>query len=215
MKLFLDTADVAAIRRAQATGLLDGVTTNPSLVAKQGGRFREVVAEIAGLVPGPVSVEAMATTAEGLIAEACEIATLAPNVVVKLPMTPAGCAAARVLEREKGVRVNITMVFSPTQALLALKTGASFVSIVLSRLDAVGIESGPLVTDTMAIKRNYGFGSEIIAGSVKTQSHVLACLRAGVDIVTVPEALFFQMFGHPLTEAGLAQFARDWKDVQV
>ena len=136
-----------------------------------------------------------------------------PNVVVKLPMTAPGCAAAAVLERERGVRVNITMIFSPTQTLLAMKTGASFVSIVLSRLDAVGIESEALVRDAVLLKRNYGFRSEIIAGSMKTQNHVLACQRAGLDVVTIPEALFFQLFEHPLTEAGLAQFARDWGKV--
>jgi transaldolase len=215
MKLFLDTADPEAIRRAQATGLLDGVTTNPSLVAKQGGDFRALVSEICRLVPGPVSAEAVGETAEGLVAEASELAALAPNVVVKLPMTVAGCTAARLLEQEKGVRVNLTMVFSPTQALLAMKTGASYVSIVLSRLDAVGIESDALVRDAVTIKRNYGFASQLIAGSVKTQNHLLSCLRAGVDIATVPEALFFQMFEHPLTEAGLAQFARDWATLRA
>jgi transaldolase len=213
MKIFLDTADPAAIRRAHATGLLDGVTTNPSLVAKQGRGFRELVSEICQLTPGPVSVEAVAEHTDELVAAAREVAAIAPNVVVKLPMTPAGCTAARLLEHEHAVRVNITMVFSATQVLLAMKTGASFVSIVLSRLDAAAMESEPLVQDAVTIKRNYGFRSEIIAGSVKTQNHVLSCLRAGIDVVTVPESLWLQMFQHPLTDAGLAQFAQDWRQV--
>lgn len=210
MKIFLDTADPQAIRRAHETGLLDGVTTNPSLVAKQNRELEGLVAEICGITSGPVSVEAMSSRADELIAEAQSLAALAPNVVVKLPMTPAGCTAAVVLERNHGLRVNITMIFSPTQAFLAMKAGASFASIVLSRMDAVGIESDPLVRDAMTIKRNYGFRSQVIAGSLKTQNHVLSCLRAGVDVATVPESLFYQLFQHPLTEAGLAQFARDW-----
>jgi transaldolase len=155
----------------------------------------------------------MSSSAGELIAEGRSLAAMAPNVVVKLPMAPAGCAAAVALERDHGVRVNITMIFSPTQTLLAMKTGASFVSIVLSRMDAVGIESETLVSDAVTLKHNYGFRSQIIAGSMKTQNHVLACQRSGVDIVTVPESLFFQMFRHPLTEAGLAQFAEDWRRV--
>ena len=213
MKIFLDTADPEAIRRAEETGLLDGVTTNPSLVARENRRLEDLVAEICTITSGPVSVEAMSSRTDELVAEAQSLAALAPSVVVKLPMTPAGCAAAAVLERDCGVRVNITMVFSPTQTLLAMKAGASFVSIVLSRMDAVGIESETLVRDAVTLKRNYGFRSDIIAGSVKTQNHVLACQRSGVDVVTIPESLFFQMFQHPLTEAGLAQFAEDWRKV--
>jgi transaldolase len=213
MKLFLDTADVEAVRKAQATGLLDGVTTNPSKVVQTGRRFREVVADICRATPGPVSAEAMGETADALVADAQKIAAIAPNVVVKIPMTVAGLPAARILESQHNVRVNVTMVFSATQALLAMKTGASYVSIVLSRLDAVANESDLLVRDTMAIKRNYGFRSEIIGASLKTQNHVLSCLRAGVDVATVPDSLFFQMFKHPLTDLGLAEFATDWAKV--
>lgn len=214
MKIFLDSADVESIRKAQGTGLLDGVTTNPSKIARSGRRFREVVREICTIVPGPVSAEAMGDTAEELIHQAREIAALAPNVVVKLPVTPAGLEAAAALERgEKRVRINVTMVFSATQALLAMKAGASFVSIVLSRLDACGGESEVLVRDAAAIRESYGFRSEIIAGSLKTQQHILSCLRWGIDIATVPESLFFQMFQHPLTEAGLEQFKKDWAHV--
>lgn len=211
MKIFLDSADVEAIRRAHASGLVDGVTTNPSKLAQTGKPFTEVVRDICAIVSGPVSVEAVANTADDLLREAERNAKLAPNVVVKIPMTVEGLKAVPVLELKRDIRVNVTMVFSSTQAYLAMKAGASYVSIVLSRLDAVGSESDILVQDAVTIKQNYGFASEIIGSSLKTQNHVLSCLRAGVDIATVPESLFFQMFQHPLTDAGLAEFAEAWK----
>lgn len=214
MKIFLDTAEPEAVARAHRTGLLDGVTTNPSKVAAAGLGFREAVVAICGITPGPVSAEAMSETAPELIAEAREIAALAPNVVVKIPMTAEGLTAVPVLEREHGVRCNVTMAFSAAQAHLTMKAGASYVSIVLSRLDAIGSESEVLVRDTMAIKANYGFATEVIAGSVKTQNHLLACLRAGVDIATIGEDLFWLMFEHPLTDIALKQFADDWRKVQ-
>jgi transaldolase len=213
MKIFLDTADAEAVRRAHATGLLDGVTTNPSKVAETGKKFQEVVKEICSITPGPVSAEAMSETAAEMLEEAEKISAIAPNVVVKIPMTVEGLKVIPVLEKEKNIKVNCTMTFSATQAFLAMKAGASFVSIVLSRLDAVASESENLIYDAVAIRDNYGFNSELIAGSVKTQNHILACLRAGVDIATVPEALFFQMFKHPLTDAALDQFADDWEKV--
>jgi transaldolase len=213
MRIFLDSADVDAIRRAHATGLVDGVTTNPSKIAETGRSFVEVVKEICGAVPGPVSVEAVADTKESLIEKAEEIARLSPNIVVKIPMTVEGLSAVPILEQEKNIRVNVTMAFSSTQAYLAMKTGASYVSIVLSRLDACGFESAILVQDAVTIKENYGYASEIIAASLKTQHHVLLCLRAGVDIAAVPEALFFEMFEHPLTDLALTQFAKDWEKV--
>lgn len=213
MQIFLDTGDVEAVRKASETGLINGVTTNPTHITKTGRGFREVVREICSIVSGPVSVEAMAETAEGLVSEAVEITALAPNVVVKIPMTVEGLKAVPIIEKEKSIKTNVTMVFSPTQAFLAMKAGASFVSIVLSRLDAVGNESHVLVADAAKIKANYNFKSQVIAGSVKTQNHVIACLRAGVDIVTVNPQLFCQMFQHPLTDAGLATFARDWEKV--
>jgi transaldolase len=213
MKLFLDTADVEAIERANDTGLLDGVTTNPSLVAKSGKPFYKVVEEICGIVDGPVSAEAVAETAEEMVTEACKISQIAPNVVVKLPATVDGLKAAAILERAENVRVNLTMVFSAAQAYLAFKARVSYVSIVLSRLDAVGNESDILIADTMRIHSNYGYKTEVIAGSVKTQNHILSCLRAGVHIATVPESLFFQMFKHPLTDLGLRDFSTDWAKV--
>lgn len=213
MKIFLDTGDIEAVRKAYDTGLIDGVTTNPSHIAKTGKKFKDVVKEICSIVPGPISAEALSETSDVLIEEAQEISIVAPNVVVKIPMTVEGMKAVSVLEREKNIKTNVTMIFSSTQAFLAMKAGASFVSIVLSRLDAVANESYILVEDAVTIKNNYGFDSEIIAGSMKTQNHVLVCLRAGVDIATINPDLFFQMFKHPLTDAGLAQFAKDWEKV--
>lgn len=213
MKIFLDTGDVDAIRTANTTGLVDGVTTNPSHIAKTGRPFKEVVKEICDIVSGPISAEVMAEDAAGMVAEATDIAAIAPNVAVKIPMTVEGMKAVPILEEEKSIATNVTMVFSSTQAFLAMKAGATFVSIVLSRLDAVANESDILVADAVQIRDNYGFTSDIIAGSMKTQNHVLSCLRSGVDIVTVNPDLFFQMFKHPLTDQGLVGFAKDWQKV--
>jgi len=213
MKIFLDTADVEAVKRAHDTGLLDGVTTNPTKILESGKRFQDVVAEICEITSGPVSAEPVGQSADELVEGALPIAAIAPNVVIKIPMTAEGLTAVPILEKQKDIRVNVTMAFSATQAWLAMKAGASYVSIVLSRLDAIANESDLLVEDAAVIKANYGFETEIIAGSMKTQNHVLACLRAGVDIVTIPESLFLQMFNHPLTDIALAQFDKDWARV--
>ncbi len=213
MKVFLDTSIVSELRKGVETGLVYGVTTNPSIIAKSGRKFLDVIKEIIEIVPGHISVEVMADHAEGMVKEAVEYKKLAPQIAIKVPMTVEGLKAVPVLEKEKDIRVNVTMVFSATQAYLAMKTGASFVSIVISRLDAIGTESVQLINDTMLIKENYGFRSEIIAGSMKTQNHVLDCLRAGVDIVTIPYTLFEQMFRHPLTDSGIEGFKKDWASV--
>ncbi|MBW2449832.1 MAG: fructose-6-phosphate aldolase [Deltaproteobacteria bacterium] len=213
MKVFLDTADVEAIRRANDTGLLDGVTTNPMKIAETGKPFYAVIEEICSIVSGPVSAEAVAHSAEDIVREAEKLAAIAPNVVNKVPMSLAGLKAAATLEQEKDIRVNVTMVFSADQALLAMKTGAAFVSIVLSRLDKIGSESEILVDDTVTVKENYGFTSEILAASLKTRNHVLSCLRHGADIISVPESLFFEMFHHPLTDQALAEFDEVWRKV--
>jgi transaldolase len=213
VKIFLDTADIEAIKRANDTGLLDGVTTNPTLIAKTGKTFYKIVEEICNVLKGPVSAEVVAETAEDMLKEACAISQVAPNVVVKIPMTVEGMKAVKTLENEKAIHVNVTMIFSITQAHLAAKAGASYISIVLSRLDAVCNESNILVEGTMQMLANYDFKAEVIAGSLKTQNHILSCLRAGVDIATVPENLFFQMFQHPLTDSGLADFKKDWARV--
>ncbi|MHC4725633.1 MAG: fructose-6-phosphate aldolase [Planctomycetota bacterium] len=212
MKIFLDTGDIEGIKRANDTGLLDGITTNPTHIAKTGRKFQDVVKEICGIVSGPVSVEAMADTAEGLVREAQKAAQLATNIAIKIPMTIEGLKAVPILE-DKGIKCNVTMVFSSTQSYLAMKAGATFVSIVISRLDAVCNEGDILISDAVTIKHNFNFGSNVLAASLKTQNHVLSCLRAGVDIVTVPEFLFFQMYKHPLTDIGLTQFAKDWESV--
>lgn len=210
MKIFLDTADVSLISRAATTGLVRGVTTNPSHILKSGKSFESVVKEICGLVPDHVSAEAVAASARELVLEATRIAAIDPKVVVKVPMTKEGIQAVQELE-PMGIKTNVTMIFSPTQAMLAMSAGASFVSIVLSRLEKAGQEVNGFIEDTMLIKENYGFSSEVIAGSVKTQPTLLICLRNGVDIATIPGALFDDMFGHPLTESGLEQFDRDWQ----
>jgi transaldolase len=214
MKLFLDTADVDAIRRASATGLLRGVTTNPTHVSKTGREFVGLVKEICDIVPGHVSVEAMGESTDELVAEGRNLAKLAPPIVVKIPMTPEGMAAVSILEKEHKVRTNVTMVFSATQAFLAMAAGASFVSLVLSRLEAVGQPIEQFVEDTMTIQGRYGFESEILAASIKTQPCLLTCLRAGVDVATLPPPVFDQLFEHPLTRAGLEQFAKDWEAVR-
>lgn len=212
MKIFLDTGDVDGIKRANDTGLLDGVTTNPTHIAKTGRKFQQVVQEICTIVKGPVSVEAMGDTAQELVQAAETTAQLAPNVAIKIPMTVDGLKAIPILV-DKGIKCNVTMIFSSTQSFLAMKAGATFVSLVISRLDAVCNEGDILIADAVTIKQNYGFASEVLAASLKTQNHMLACLRAGVDVVTIPESLFFQMYQHPLTDSGLAQFVTDWETV--
>ena len=214
MQIFIDSADAEAIRKANDTGLVDGVTTNPSYIAKSGRKFNEVVKEICSIVKGPVSVEVMAETCEGMVREAQNVTELAPNIVVKIPMTVEGLKAVPILEQEKKIRTNVTMIFSSTQCFLAMKAGASFVSIVLSRLDAIAVESDVLLHDAITVKENYGFDSQVLAASLKTQNHLLASLRAGADVVTIPETLFFQMYKHPLTDSGLATFEQDWAKVQ-
>jgi transaldolase len=213
MKIFLDTADVDAIRRANDTGLLDGITTNPMKIAETGKNFYSVIEEICSIVSGPVSAEAVAHTAEDIVREAEKLSAIAPNVVNKVPMNVEGLKAAATLEQEKDIRVNVTMVFSADQALLAMKTGATFVSIVLSRLDKIGSDSAILVDDTVTAKENYGFTSEVLAASLKTRNHVLNCIRYGADIISLPESLFFEMFDHPLTEQALAGFDEVWERV--
>jgi transaldolase len=214
MKIFLDTADVEAIRRANDTGLLDGITTNPMKVAETGKNFYSVIEEICSIVSGPVSAEAVAHSAEDIVVEAEKLAAIAPNVVNKVPMNVEGIKAAAILEQEKDLRVNVTMVFSADQALLAMKTGATFVSIVLSRLDKIGCDSANLVDDTVIVKENYGFTSEILAASLKTRNHVLNCMRYGADIISLPESLFFEMFDHPLTTQALDEFDMIWEKVR-
>ena len=214
MKFFIDTADVDAIREANDMGIICGVTTNPSLIAKEGRDFNEVIKEITSIVDGPISGEVKATTTDvpTMIEEGRAIAAIHPNMVVKIPMTAEGLKATKVLASE-GIKVNVTLIFSAAQALLAARAGAAFVSPFLGRLDDIsmpGIDLIEAVADIFAI---HGIETEIIAASVRSPIHVIDCAKAGADIATVPPAVLKQMIKHPLTDAGIAKFQADYRAV--
>ena len=209
MNLFLDTADTAVLRTLAATGLVDGVTTNPTLIAKSGRPMREVIAEICDLVEGPVSAEVAAAEVDGMLAEGRALANIAPNVVVKLPLTKDGLIATRTLAGE-GIQTNVTLCFSASQALLAAKAGASYISPFVGRLDDAGEDGMQLIHDIRAIYDNYAFDTEILAASMRTPEHVQAAAIAGADAATLPPAVFEALFKHPLTEQGLELFMADW-----
>lgn len=210
MKFFVDTADVAEIKDLAATGLLDGVTTNPSLIAKSGRKFLDVVADICRAVEGPVSAEVTATDAETMIAEGKKLAAIAQNVTVKVPLTWDGLKACRTLT-QAGTMVNVTLCFSSNQALLAAKAGATFISPFVGRLDDAGENGMDLISEIRAIYDNYAFETEILVASVRHPIHVKQASLIGADVVTVPPAVLRQLAGHPLTEKGLAAFLADWK----
>jgi len=211
MKFFVDTADIAEIKDLAATGLLDGVTTNPSLVAKTGRDFKSTIAEICELVPGPVSAEVAALDAEGMITEGRILARIAKNVTVKVPLTWDGLKACRVLTGE-GTMVNVTLCFSATQALLAAKAGATFVSPFIGRLDDIGLDGMQLIHEIKAIYDNYlDLETDILAASIRTVNHVKDAAIAGADVATVPPAILKALVKHPLTDKGLEQFMADWK----
>ena len=209
MNLFLDTADTAVLRTLAATGLVDGVTTNPTLIAKSGRPMREVIAEICDLVEGPVSAEVAAAEVDGMLAEGRALANIAPNVVVKLPLTKDGLIATRTLAGE-GIQTNVTLCFSASQALLAAKAGATYISPFVGRLDDAGEDGMQLIHDIRAIYDNYAFDTEILAASMRTPEHVQAAAIAGADAATLPPAVFEALFKHPLTEQGLELFMADW-----
>jgi transaldolase len=209
MQLFLDSTDTAEIRALAETGLVDGVTTNPSLIAKSGRPMFEVVAEICSLVDGPVSAEAVATDTATMLAEGRRLADIARNVVVKLPLTKAGLIATTGLARE-GVRVNVTLCFSAAQALLAAKAGASFISPFIGRLDDHGADGAELLSEIRAIYDIYEFETQILAASIRHAAHVKAAALAGADCATIPPAVFNDLFKHPLTDKGLDLFLSDW-----
>ena len=213
MKLFIDTANIDDIREANLLGLIDGVTTNPTLVSKEGKDFMSIIKEICQIVDGPISVEAVSTESEGMLGEAREFAKIHPNVVVKLPMTRDGLIATKQLATE-GIRVNMTLVFSPTQALLAAKAGAAFVSPFVGRLDDISHWGMELVEQIITIYENYGFETEIIVASVRNPLHVLEAALLGADIATVPFKTILQLIKHPLTDRGIEQFLKDWKKVK-
>ncbi len=210
MQIFLDTTDTVVLKDLAATGLVDGVTTNPTLIAKSGRPMAEVIAEICDLVEGPVSAEAVATDAEGMLAEGRKLAGIAPNVVVKVPLTRAGLIATAQFARE-GISTNVTLCFSANQALLAAKAGATYVSPFIGRLDDQTQGSGiELIHAIRAVYDNFGFDTEILAASIRTPAHVTESALAGADCATIPPAVFEALFKHPLTESGLQQFLSDW-----
>lgn len=210
MKFFIDTAEVAEIKAASELGLVDGVTTNPSLIAKSGRDFREVIKEIAALVDGPISAEVIALDAPGMLAEGRELAKIHPNIVIKVPMTAEGLKAARTFSTE-GIRTNVTLIFSPLQALLAAKAGATYVSPFVGRLDDVGHDGIDGVDQIKTIFDNYGYDTEIIVASVRSPLHVLNAALVGADICTIPYGVITQLAKHPLTDIGIEKFLADWQ----
>ena len=209
MKFFVDTADLNDIRDLAATGLLDGVTTNPSLVAKSGRNFIELIKEICTVVSGPVSAEVAATDFDTMMAEGLYLAKLAKNIAVKVPLTPAGLKVCRTLSSQ-GTMVNVTLCFSPAQALLAAKAGASFISPFVGRLDDIGHDGMELIADICQIYEAYNFKTEVLVASVRHTMHVVEAAKMGAHVATMPPSVIKQLFNHPLTDKGLAQFVADW-----
>lgn len=210
MKFFIDTANVKEIREAASLGVVDGVTTNPSLIAKEGRDFKQVLAEICSIVDGPISAEAVSLKAEEMVAEGVELAKIHKNIVVKLPMTKDGLKATKVLAGQ-GIKVNMTLVFSPSQALLAAKVGAAYVSPFVGRLDDISHYGMDLVRQIIAIYDNYGFDTEVIVASVRNPLHVVDAALAGAHIATIPFSVIDQLVKHPLTDIGIEKFLADWK----
>jgi len=209
MKFFLDTAEIKEIRELAASGLVDGITTNPSLVLKSGRQFVDVVKEICEIVPGPVSAEVISTDHETMLAEGRKLAKIASNVVVKVPLTPDGLKTCNRLSKE-GTKVNVTLCFSPAQALLAAKSGASYISPFIGRLDDVGTDGMQLIKDVVTIYRAYQFKTEVLVASVRHPIHIIEAAKLGADVATMPPSVLKQMFNHPLTDKGLAAFIADW-----
>lgn len=210
MKFFVDTADVAAIAELNELGIVDGVTTNPSLILKSGRDIIEVTREICAIVSGPVSAEVVATRADAMIAEGRRLAEIAPNIAVKLPLTWDGLKACKVLTGE-GKMVNVTLCFSANQALLAAKAGATFISPFIGRLDDINLDGMELIRDIRQIYDNYDFQTQILAASIRTVNHVAEAALTGADVMTAPPEVIRKLAQHPLTDAGLAQFLKDWE----
>ncbi len=210
MKLFLDTANLEEIRTAAGWGIISGVTTNPSLIAREQGDFQEIVREIITLVPGPVNAEVISLIGEEMVEEARNLAQMAPNVVIKIPMTDEGMKAVSVLATE-GIKTNVTLLFSLNQALMAAQAGASYISPFIGRLDDIGHSGVQLVKEIVEVYNYYGYETEIIAASIRHPLHVTEVAQAGADIATIPFKVLNQMFRHPLTESGIATFLDDWQ----
>lgn len=214
MRIFLDTANIEEIKAAAELGIISGVTTNPSLVAREGRPLHQVIEEICQLVDGPVSAEVISQETSGMLKEAKELASIHPNVVIKIPMTAEGLKAVKILSRE-GIKTNVTLIFSANQALLAALAGATFVSPFIGRIDDVGQEGMEVLHDVVSIFAQYGFNTEIIAASIRHPLHVLEAARLGADIATVPYSVLLQMIKHPLTDVGLARFLADWEKLKA
>ncbi|MDP4143645.1 MAG: fructose-6-phosphate aldolase [Bacillota bacterium] len=212
MKLFIDTADVNEIREANDMGVICGVTTNPSLIAKQGRDFNEIIKEITSIVDGPISGEVIALDVKEMIQEGREIAKIHKNMVVKIPMTEEGLKAVKVLSKE-GIKTNVTLIFTPGQALLAARAGATYVSPFLGRLDDINTNSIELIKTIVAIFKVHGIETEIIAASIRNPMHITDAAVAGAHIATVPYKVIKQMLKHPLTDSGIEKFMKDWKEV--
>jgi transaldolase len=213
MKLFVDTANVSEIREAASLGILDGVTTNPSLVAKENREFKELLKEICSIVNGPVSAEVVATDLNGILSEARMLSKVHENIVVKIPLIKEGLKAVKCLKSE-GIRTNVTLCFSATQALLAAKAGAYFISPFIGRLDDISSTGMDLIRDIVAIYRNYEFETEVLVASIRHPLHVLEAAKIGADICSMPYKVFEQLAAHPLTDIGLERFLSDWKKSQ-
>jgi len=212
MKFFIDTANIAEIKKASEWGLVDGVTTNPSLVSKEGREFKELVKEICSIVDGPISAEAVSLDADGMIREARELSKIHKNIVVKIPMTLEGLKAIKVVAKE-GIKTNVTLVFSPTQALMAAKAGATYVSPFVGRLDDISHNGMDLVRQILTIFKNYEFSTEVIVASVRHPLHVVDAAIAGAHIATIPFKVIEQLSKHPLTDVGIDSFLKDWEKV--
>jgi transaldolase len=212
VKFFIDTGDVGEVREAASMGLVDGVTTNPSLIAKSGRKYKDVVVEICELVNGPISAEVLDTTYDGMMAEAREWHKLHKNVVVKLPLIPDGLKAVRTCSQE-GIRTNVTLCFSPNQALLAAKAGAGFISPFIGRLDDISETGMDLIEKIVTIYRNYKFPTEVLVASVRNPTHVVDAALLGADVCTIPLSVMLQLVKHPLTDVGLKKFIEDGKKI--
>ncbi len=212
MKFFIDTADVNEIREAHELGLVDGVTTNPSLIAKSGRKFKDVIKEITSIVDGPISAEVVSLDHDGMIKEAKELAKIHKNIVIKLPMTPEGLKACKTLT-EKGIKTNVTLIFTPMQALLAAKAGATYVSPFVGRLDDISQDGMQIIEEIRTIFDNYGYTAEIIVASIRNPIHVQDSALIGADICTIPYSVMLQLSKHPLTDAGIKKFLEDWEKV--
>lgn len=212
MRFFIDTADVGEIKEALKLGILDGVTTNPTLVSKTGRGFREVIMEICSLVPGPVSAEVVSLEVEGMIKEGKELSSWAPNIVVKVPITAEGLKAIKALSQE-GVKVNTTLIFNPLQALMAAKAGATYVSPFVGRLDDISSDGMHLVADILQIFHNYDITTQVIVASIRHPMHVVEAAKLGAHVATIPFSVISKLIKHPLTDIGIEQFLADWAKV--